>query len=256
VIKENVYGHAKRLRWIESHTREQDSVLELGCGTGYMITLPMAKCGYSIKGFDLDVPSIEYGKNLCREEGLDVSCLSSSDITSMDTHGDVIIISEVLEHLKDEEIEQVLDQIRGKLTDGGRLLVTVPNGFGWFEMESFLWNKLRLGTLIEWIGMVEIIYQVKKLFWGEKIKQPPHPSTLSESPHIQRFTLSSIQKKITHSGFEVIETTGSVLFAGPISNLLFHGVNSFLKFNCSLGGLRPSLASGFFIACRLPKTPS
>jgi len=42
MVPENEYGQAKRLKWIESNTQKQDTIIELGCGTGYMITLPMA----------------------------------------------------------------------------------------------------------------------------------------------------------------------------------------------------------------------
>ena len=254
MINENVYGHAKRLKWIKSHILKQDSVIELGCGTGYMITLPLAKEGYSIKGFDFDKKSIDYGKNIFKSEGLSESYLSSKDITSLDICGDVIILSEVIEHLKNDEIDTLLLNIRARLTQKGRLLITVPNGYGWFECESFFWNKMRIGRIFERIGVVEIIYQFKKLFWGNSIQQPPHPSTLSGSTHIQRFTLSGIKKVLKNNGFEIIETTGSVLFAGPFSNLFFHGIKTLLKLNCSLGGLSPSLASGFFVACRLPET--
>ncbi len=254
MINENVYGHAKRLKWIESHTLKQDSIIELGCGTGYMITLPLAKQGYSIKGFDLDKKSIEYGKSIFKNEGLNDSYLSSNDITSLNISGDVIILSEVIEHLKNDEIDKLLLNIRTRLTKKGRLLITVPNGYGWFECESFFWNKMRIGRIFERVGIVELIYQLKKIFWGNTIHQLPHPSTLSDSPHIQRFTLSGIREVLTNNGFEIIETAGSVSFAGPFSNLFFHGVKTFLKLNCSLGGLFPSLASGFFIACRLPET--
>ena len=254
MVPENVYGHAKRLKWIESNTQKQDTIIELGCGTGYMITLPMAKKGYSIKGFDLDKKSIEYGKSVFKSEGLNESYLSSKDITSLNISGDVIILSEVMEHLKNNEIEKVLMNIRSRLTKKGLLLITIPNGFGWFEFESFFWNKMRIGQIFKAIGIVEIILQIKKLLWGDAIKQPPHPSTLSDSPHIQRFTLSGIRKILTNNGFEIIEKKGSVLFAGPFSNLLFHGVKTFLRFNCTMGDFFPSLASGFFIACRISKT--
>lgn len=253
MIKENVYGHAKRLRWVESHAHKQDTLIELGCGTGYMITLPLAKQGFSIRGFDFDEKSIEYGKNIFKSEGLDDSHLSSSDITSLNISGDIIILSEVIEHLKDDEIKKLLLNIQSRLKENGRLLITVPNGYGWFEFESFIWNKMRMGRFLEAIGIVEIILQIKKLFWGNAMRQPPHPSTLSDSPHIQRFTLPGIKKILMNRGFEIIETTGSVLFAGPFSNLLFHGVKTFMRLNCLLGGLLPSRAAGFYIACRLPK---
>ena len=93
-----------------------------------------------------------------------------------------------------DEINQTLNAIQEKLPNDGRLLVTVPNGYGWFELENFFWNKLRAGQFLEWVGFVELVYQIKKIFLAKKIDHPPHPSTLSESPHIQHFTASTIQK--------------------------------------------------------------
>jgi hypothetical protein len=203
---------------------------------------------------DLDEKSIAYGKKIFHEEGLDNSLLSQQDISSLETAADVIIASEVFEHMKSDEIKQTLGAIQKKLLIDGRLLVTVPNGYGWFELESFLWKKLRIGQFLEWVGFVELIYQVKKFFLATKIEHPPHPSTLSDSPHIQHFTTTSIQNILKDSGFMIIDVTGSVLFAGPFTNLLFHGVDAFLKLNCFLGNLFPSLASGYFIACKVSKT--
>ena len=253
MIKENVYGNAKRLQWMLSHIDRNLSIVELGCGTGYMICLPLAKMGYSVRGLDLDEKSIAYGKKVFQEEGLDNTLLSQQDISSLGTPADIIIASEVFEHMKTEEIKQTLNAVQRSLPVDGRLLVTVPNGYGWFEFESFLWKKLKVGSFLEWIGFVELVYQIKKRVLGNKIDHPPHPSTLSESPHIQQFSVSTIQNILKTSGFIILETTGSVLFAGPLTNLLFHGVSSFLKLNCFLGNLFPSLASGFFIACRVSK---
>lgn len=155
--------------------------------------------------------------------------------------------------MKTDEIRKTLNAIRKNLSVDGRLLVTVPNGYGWFELENFIWKKLRMGKFLEWVGFVELIYQIKKLFLTNKFDHPPHPSTLSDSPHIQHFTVSTIRNTLKTSGFMILEVTGSVLFAGPFTNLLFHGVDVFLKLNCFLGNLFPSLASGFFIACKVSK---
>jgi len=254
MIKENVYGNAKRLKWMLSHIRRDLSIIELGCGTGYMICLPLAKMGYSIQGLDLDEKSIAYGKKIFHEEGLDHSLISQRDISSLGSAADIIIASEVFEHMKLDEIKQTLGAIQKNLPTDGRLLVTVPNGYGWFELENFLWKKFRIGRVLEWIGFVELVYQIKKLFIANKTEHPPHPSTLSDSPHVQHFTVSTIQSILKDSGFTILEVTGSVLFAGPFTNLLFHGVDAFLKLNCFLGNLLPSLASGFFIACKVSKT--
>jgi len=251
VINENVYGHAKRLKWIESHTLKQDSIIELGCGTGYMITLPLAKQGYSIQGLDQHAQSIEYGRRVFQEEGVDPSRLKTMDLADMKESLDVIIASEVLEHLSDQNLGAVLRDMKKIIKPTGRLLVTVPNGYGWFEMESFMWNKLGLGKLLKITRIANIIESIKPLIFGKDALHPPHPSTLSESPHVQRFTLQKIKSLLQDNGFEILQTSGSVLFAGPFTNLGFHGIGPFLKLNCFLGDQFPRLASAYFIACQV-----
>jgi len=143
MIAENIYGHRKRLEWIISHLDRSNTVVELGCGTGYMISLQLAQLGYRVIGVDLDEPSIRYGREQFRQAGQDPSCLRAGDLADIDVTADVIVASEVLEHLHDEELGPTLRTIRAKLKPGGRLLVTVPNGYGWFELESRLWFTRR-----------------------------------------------------------------------------------------------------------------
>jgi len=250
MVPENVYGHAKRLKWIESHISKHSQIVELGCGTGYMITMPLAKMGFSIKGLDLDKASIDYGKNIFKEESLDGALLIHQDIASLEEKPDVIIASEVFEHLTDEDFSRALKTVHAQLPAGGFLLVTVPNGYGWFEFESFLWNQMGLGWLLKNSGIINITERIKFYLFGKDIVHPPHPSSISKSPHVQRFTLSKMETLLRDHGFEIIQSVGSTLFSGQFSNLLFHGIKSFLKFNNYLGTCFPHLASGFYISCR------
>jgi len=251
LVPENVYGSSKRLAWLVSHLTQRDSILELGCGTGYMICLPLVKLGYSIQGLDQHAQSIEYGRRVFQEEGVDPSRLKTMDLADMKESLDVIIASEVLEHLSDRNLGAVLRNMKKIIKPTGRLLVTVPNGYGWFEMESFMWNKLGLGKLLKITRIANIIESIKPLIFGKDALHLPHPSTLSESPHVQRFTLQKIKSLLQDNGFEIVQTSGSVLFAGPFTNLVFHGIGPFLKLNCFLGDQFPRLASAYFIACQV-----
>ena len=80
----------------------------------------------------------------------------------------------------------------------------------------------------------------------------PYLSTLDSSPHVQRFTYDTIQDLLLGQGFEITDRTGSVLFAGPVSNMLFTGMVPVMKLNCALGQRLPRFASGFFMGCRSP----
>jgi len=70
-VRENVYGHAKRLDWILAHLRPGDTVLDVGCGTGAMITIPLARRGVRVTGRDTDRASVTLGQGLARDAGLD-----------------------------------------------------------------------------------------------------------------------------------------------------------------------------------------
>ena len=252
-IHENIYGHAKRLNWIISNISQSDTIVELGCGTGYMITLPLACMGYNIHGVDLDKDSISLGQSICRRKGLNPAMLQTVDISNLHLAPDVVIAAEVLEHVRNEELGSILKAIRSKLEPGGRLLVTVPNGYGWFEIENFMWNKMRIGNILRWIGIVKIIKIIKQIFFGldRNIPYYMQPSTLSSSPHLQCFTYGSIRRLLKGHGFEVLNIAGSVLIAGEISDLLFTGIKPIMRLNSGLGNLFPRFAAGFYIACKI-----
>lgn len=249
-IKETIYGNQKRLDWILSHLKEDDAILEFGCGTGYMICYPLATRGYHVTGVDLDKTSIDYGKQLFEEKGIDPNTLRCENLSQIENKPNVIIASEVFEHILDDDLSIILSAIKNKLTADGRLLVTVPNGYGWFELESFLWFKAKFGKLIEVLRVDRIIRKIKSILFGDNLEDMT-PSSLADSPHVQKFTYNSIKDMLEKYGFSVVSRTGAVLFAGPFSNLLFSGIDPILKLNTKLGGYFPKVASGFFISCKV-----
>lgn len=251
LVRETVYGSRKRLEWILRHVRKDEDVLEVGCGTGHMICRPLARLGYRVRGIDLDARSIEHGRELLAAEGLDPGILSARPLDSLAVRPGAIIVSEVLEHLHDDELDGLLGEVRGRLAPGGRLLVTVPNGYGWFEVEHFLWWKLRLGQLLFRSGFCHFVEKTKTRRLGAAAIEAGPPSTLSSSPHVQRFTMSSITRRLQAAGLEVVEARGSVAASGPFSNLLFAGVESVLAANGRWGDRLGRLASGYFVACRV-----
>jgi 2-polyprenyl-3-methyl-5-hydroxy-6-metoxy-1,4-benzoquinol methylase len=248
-FKENIYGHRKRLAWILTHLQQGDVVVELGCGTGYMISLQLMRLGYLVYGLDTDERSIALGRELLRQEGYEPNRLSVMDLSEFSLNPDVIIASEVLEHVSSKDLVQILCAIRNKLKPGGLLLITVPNCYGWFELESLLWNKTPLGQLLTRSKVAGATGRLKSLILRREVEYP-HPATLSSSCHVQQFSYNSIQKLLRENGFEILEIKGSVLFSGPFSNLCFTGMKHIMKMNCKLGEWFPKSASGFYILCR------
>ena len=88
---ENIYGSEKRLDWIKSIVNKSQSILELGCGTGLMITIPLLQDGYNIVGIDNHEGSIEYGRGLLKKEGQDINKLKCGNLADLNGQYDVIM---------------------------------------------------------------------------------------------------------------------------------------------------------------------
>ena len=245
--RENIAGHIQRLNWLRERLNPGDRTLELGCGSGYMITLPLQLHGYDVVGIDLDEASVEYGRGLLRRCGLHEELLQVSDLADAVGGLDAIIASEVLEHLSDEALQTVLRLSRAKLRRGGKLLVTVPNGYGWFEMEAFLWFRTGVDRLFRRRRLNRLLCGARHLYTRGYV-DAGHLSTLADSPHRQRFTLRSIERTLERAGLEVEDRRGSVLIAGPFSHMAFTGIGPVMRLNCALGARFPRLAAGFYLS--------
>lgn len=247
--RENIAGHIQRLNWLCEHLRRTDHALELGCGTGYMITLPMRTWGYDLGGIDLDDRGVRLGRNLLARNGLDPSALRTADLRDLEERYDAIIASEVLEHLTDDDLRSVLAAIRERLRPGGLLLVTVPNGYGWFELEAALWFRTGVDSLFHRRRVNRLVSGIHHVLTRGYV-DATYPSTVADSPHRQRFTYHSIRSLITDAGFGIEDSRGSVLIAGPFSHLLFTGIVPAMRINVALGRRLPRVAAGFYVAAR------
>jgi len=246
---ENIYSHKKRLTWMGQRLPGAGQVIELGCGTGAMLTMPLRQAGFNVLGLDRDEDSILTGREIAAQLGVDPDALRCAGLDSLGARPDTIIASEVFEHLSDEELDQLLEQLAGCLDSGGRLLVTVPNGYGWYEFEAWLWKKLGMRRWLSGSFVERVVMDVKTWLSGYTASQivEPYPSSLDQSPHVQRFTLSRLIERVCKNGFEQCGFTGSGLFAGQLSNLLFSGINPLTRLNNWLGDRMPRIASGFYV---------
>jgi 2-polyprenyl-3-methyl-5-hydroxy-6-metoxy-1,4-benzoquinol methylase len=245
--RENIAGHVQRLQWFCEHLRPSDHTLELGCGTGYMITLPMRTWGYDVVGIDLDDASVQMGRGLLASNGLDPDALQTADLRDLDETYDAIIASEVLEHLTEDDLRSVLAAIHERLRPGGLLLVTVPNGYGWFELEAALWFRTGVDRFWHRRRVNRVVSGAHYVLTRGYI-DAAFPSTVADSPHRQRFTYRSIRRLLASAGFSIEDTRGSVLIAGPFSQLLFTGIAPAMRINAALGCRMPWVAAGFYVA--------
>lgn len=102
---------------------EQKSVLEVGCGDGYVIGQIKNKFNnYTFTGVDLSEKSISLAKALNTND-ID---FFNSDVSEIDGVFDIVYMNQVMEHVPNEQVNNVLLNTWDKVGPGGKLIITVP----------------------------------------------------------------------------------------------------------------------------------
>ena len=271
LIRETVYGIVKRLdffvKHIEAYRRRENlephevRVLDVGCGTGVNVTIPLANAGYSIAGLDFDFASIDRARQLARGlKNVEFICGSVESLQSQQPFH-VIICSEVLEHFQEPVV--FVRQLVSALKERGLLLVTVPNGFGFFELDSVFWRILsRFPRLVN-----NLLYRWENLFWEifgssailQRRKDEYRPDRLAlthstlapDLTHYQSFTRSKITQLLQSQGCCVSEVRNNTFLAGNLLGLVVRELDRFLAWNARIADKLPGfLVSGWLIAAQ------
>ena len=220
-IKENSYGFKKRLEFLVKYIRKNKitNVLEIGCGTGLGILFPLAKIfdKVSFYGEDIDSKSIEYANQINNLNNLEFR--NSYSKKEEDIY-DLVILSEVLEHVDDPQ--KLLINVRNNLTDSGSVFITLPNGFGPFELISTLMR------ICDYIKLTEVLRKFKrKIIPSKSTKITKHNKdeinleTLANSPHINFFSFKEFKKLIYYSGYKInIFKNRTFICGDPIDHLI------------------------------------
>lgn len=247
---EDTYGHGKRLRFIKNSienyckekekNKEQIKILDIGCGTGIAVTFPFASLGYSITGVDIDKDSINWAQEKNIYPNANFICGFLEKLSNLKNF-DIIICSETLEHISNPK--EFLINFKKYLNPEGIVILTVPNGYGWFEIEKFVYEKLGLKYLLMPLIKLKLIIMPK---------DPLPFATLNKfDVHLQHFSWLKINKLFEETGFIVLNQEGSFIFGGPISETLLKWYKPFLNFNNWLTNKMPiKMAIGWYFVLK------
>jgi len=113
---------------INNYHRDTE-ILEVGCSGGALIRFLKERGFRRLRGIDIDERAIE----ICRQKGITDTCVGDAERTALkDQQFDMIIASDILEHIKDED--KALREWHRILKKDGELLVFVP-------AFKFLWSR-------------------------------------------------------------------------------------------------------------------
>lgn len=246
-LAENLWGYAKRLRFVDGaitrefpgRKRSELRVLDVGCGNGSQLAVPLSEAGYKVTAVDPHQPSIERGRRL--GPAIDFHHGFVNDLVP--SKFDCVIISEVLEHLESPGV--LLDLSLPYLAESGILIVTVPNGYGEFELDRRLYRGFHADRMVAWLWSV-----LKGDSDAEVVAGSDHAS-----PHVQRFTVSRLREIFRRSNLVVIEERGTSLASGPFILHLLGRFETFIRLNVSIADHLPlQLASGWMFCLKFTQS--
>ncbi len=205
--------------------KKRIKVVDIGCGNGAVIIRLALKFkknkAVEFIGIDLSKSFVDYGNLAAKHKGLSGSVkFKQSDVERNDLGGkyDVILSSEVLEHL--ENPEGFLKKIANALNKEGVLLLSTPNSSNWIKY-PLKWAK-------------NLVARINDKEWQDQLISEEEKYKLSEQEqHINVLNLKELKN--------ISKAAGLNVYSNPRSTTFFGG--KFLDDNLLLLGLSISLDS-------------
>lgn len=257
---ENVYGHTKKVRLLRNaieRVRQESGraslrMLDIGCGSGYAVTRFLGKVGDDVLGIDMYPPNIAYAEAHFKRDGLSFACLDAHSLAGNDRVFDIVVLADVLEHLDDPAT--ILATAVELLAPSGRLLVTVPNGRGPFEIESALSRVHAAGPVLLWLmdrSIAVLDRTVLRGVWSRAAASLPKNLPYNmDFGHVRFFSRSAMLELIHDTGLEVVGSRNISFLSGPFTNYLFSPFPAFCDWNVQVADRLPYwLASAWFFEC-------
>lgn len=130
--------HHIKFNFIKEKIKSENRHLDIGCGGGTFISLLKNECAF---GIDISKKQIEYANKVYGSKNKKFFCYQN-DIPFENDHFDSISIIELIEHLSDEEISHLINQIDKVLKKGGKIYITTPNYLSLWPFLEFFLNKI------------------------------------------------------------------------------------------------------------------
>lgn len=183
---------------IESiNPQKGEKIVDLGCGTGYYLFL-LSNLGVSVSltGFDNDDRSIKEAEEMMQGKRIKFITGDLHKISFQSQSFDKAVMSEVLEHVENDE--KVLKEIHRILKPNGLLVLSVPS-----INYPFFWDPINF---------------VLQHFFNTHIKSGFFSGLWSG--HLRLYSLPDLRKKIEKTGFKIEEAKELTYWCLPFNHYL------------------------------------
>lgn len=151
-------------------------VLEGGVSSGYFARV-LVSAGLVVDGLELDPVAAERAREVCRKVWVgDLQTVTADDI---DGPYDVLLFGDTLEHIA--EPVAVLQRLRSQLSDGGALVVSIPNFANWAVRLQVLAGRFR--------------YTDRGIL---------------DRTHLRFYTEQSVRDLFRDAGFDIVDLRGAI----------------------------------------------
>jgi ubiquinone/menaquinone biosynthesis C-methylase UbiE len=197
------YKRRARLIFENLNLSGSEKVIDVGCGRGFYLKV-LAACWpkLNLYGVDLNDEYLSVAKQVLKKSEVK---LIKADVTQLPFHDnsiDRIIISEVLEHIVEDQ--KSLLEIYRILNPGGSCLITVP-----CKNYPFFWDPIN--WLLERLFNTHIPSQFWWLagIWAD---------------HVRLYNKEDLNKKIQNAGLTIEGFWESTHYCFPFSHFLLYGI--------------------------------
>jgi len=248
------WGYGKRLQFVEQVIRRKFPerplgsirLLDVGCGNGSLLALPLAQAGFDLTGIDLHGPSIERASQLA--DGLPNAHFFLCPVEDLTEPAfEVVVLSEVLEHVIDPGA--LLQASVKHLLRDGILIVTVPNGYGEAEIDSRIFHALHLQP-----GLDLVCSFLRRIVFPSRAPQNPQPPLATDnyrSGHVQFFRRRRLHQLFAQASLAVVNESAGSFICGPMVGYTFARSRRFVDWNLRVADKLPlSLVSTWYFVLR------
>lgn len=178
-------------------------ILDVGCGRGfYLQTLAEYDFIKTLIGLETKPEYIKKAKRFLTNKKIKVQRGSVYQLPFKANSFDGVILSEVLEHLDQEQL--ALKEIRRVLKPGGFLLVTVPHAnypMLWDPLNYFLTKVFKTHVRADWWTLAGI--------WAD---------------HQRLYTVKQLRTVLHQGQFKVVKLEQTIFHCWPFTHFLLYGI--------------------------------